>query len=507
MCSLSLYAQNIKIEDAAIYLRTPESSIEDAKKAIDEAALNPETKDDPKMWFMRTAVYDTIYSNPGAYGNVDKDVIEKFTIACKKCVDLDTKKKYNYYCLNKAILNSAFGSYNKAIEYYNAKDYTNSLKFFGYVMDVIINYDKEKILPKNNISEKGILLTMADISIKSGNKTEAKKYLQKLIDMDYENHLIYALMANIHLEDKDTTKALTYVDLGRKRFPSEKDLISMELFIYQSQGKTDALLKKYDEALELNPENTLFLYNRGATYDNIVRSLNEKSKNYKDTSFKISNYAKTEKNPSLKLKLIAASKQFNSAADSLKSVAKIYAAKSEVDYNKAIEVNPDYIDAYYNLGALTNNKTTEIVDKMNALKPTQPDYNKKTAEYKKVLDSVLNVSLKHFNKALELTETMPDKTDDDKRQKISTISSILMSIQFVYANLGDEKKTIDFKNKRMVNDLPGKNKSKLISLMGEPKNIVKSKTDSGLSIETWTYDGLSVTIIDGKIQDVVQIAK
>jgi tetratricopeptide (TPR) repeat protein len=281
----------------------------------------------------------------------------------------------------------------------------------------------------------------------------------------------------------------------------------MELFVYQTQGKTDVLLKKYDEALELNPENILFLYNRGATYDNITRGLTEKINLLKDTSSKISNYAKTEKNITQKAKLNSSAKQFILTADSLKNLTKTFISKAENDYNKAIEVNPDYIDAYYNLGALTNNKTTEIVEKMNALKPTQPDYNKKNAEYKKVLDSVLYVALKQFNKALELTETMPDKTDDEKKQKISTISSVLMSIQFVYANLGDEKKTVEFKNKRMVNELPGKNKQKLISLMGEPKNVAKSKSDMGSEIETWTYNGLSVTIVDGKIQDVVQIAK
>jgi tetratricopeptide (TPR) repeat protein len=504
--SFASIAQNIKVEDAAIYLRTLESSIEDAKKAIDEAAINPETKDDPKMWFMRAAVYDTIYSNP-AFANIDKDVVEKYAIACKKCVDLDTKKKYNYYCLNRAILNSAFGAYNKAIEYYNSKDYPNSLKFFGYVMDVITNYDKDRVLAKNNITEKSIILTMADISIKSNNKSEAKKYLQKLIDMDYDNHVIYALMSNIHLEEKDTTKALSYIDLGRKRFPSEKDLISMELFIYQTQGKTDALLKKYDEALELNPENTLFLYNRAATYDNIIRSLTDRSNHLKDTAQKINNFAKNEKVIATKSKLNNASKQYIIISDSLHNVAKVYTIKAETDYNKAIEVNPDYLDAYYNLGALTNNKTTEVVEKMNALKTSSPDYDKKFSSLKKVQDSILYVALKHFNKALELTNTMPEKTEDERAEKVSTISNVLMSIQLVYANLGDEKKTIEFKNKRMVNELPGKSKSKLIALMGEPKNITKSKSDTGSVLETWTYDGLTVTMVDGKVSDVVQIVK
>ncbi|MEI6596397.1 MAG: hypothetical protein WCO28_12605, partial [Bacteroidota bacterium] len=145
--------------------------------------------------------------------------------------------------------------------------------------------------------------------------------------------------------------------------------------------------------------------------------------------------------------------------------------------------------------------------KMNALRPTQPDYDKKFNGLKKVQDSILHVALNYFNKALELTSALPDKTDDDKSIKVSTISSVLMSIQLVYANLGDEKKTVEFKNKRMVNELPGKSKSKMIALLGEPKNISKTKSDNGSVIETWTYDGLTVTMVDGVVSDVVQISK
>ena len=55
-------AQKSAVESAAIYLRNGE--MEDAQKSIDAAAENDETKNDPKMWFYRAAVYDTLNRNP-----------------------------------------------------------------------------------------------------------------------------------------------------------------------------------------------------------------------------------------------------------------------------------------------------------------------------------------------------------------------------------------------------------------------------------------------------------
>lgn len=445
ICSIGVYAQKSNVESAAIYLRNLE--MEDAKKAIDAAAVHEETKTDPKMWFFYTAIYDTIYRNP-AYAALDNNVVEKFAIACRKCVDTDVKKRYDYYCLNVAIINSAFASYNKGLEYYNAKDFANALKFFNYVLDVI-PYDKEKVLVKNNITDKSIILTMADMAMKAKNNTEAKKHLSKLIEMDYNDHLIYALLANIYLEEKDTVTALKTIDSGRKKYPTEKDLINQELNIYIIQGKQDILITKLNETIALDPENFSLLYVRGNVYDNVSNGLYKKGKYDKDTADIISKKAKAEKAPVTKAKLDNAVKRYNASGDSVLKVSKDYVNKAETDYKKVIELNPDYLDAYYNLGALTNNKTTAVVEKMNSINaPTQAEYDKKFAVLKKVQDSILNVALGHFKKALELAEILPDDNEDKKKYKNETTRSILYSMQQVYANLGDEKNTIEMMKRR-----------------------------------------------------------
>lgn len=78
-------AQKTNVESAAIYLRN--SEISDAKKAIDEASIHDETKNDPKMWYYRTAIYDTILRNKDYSSLVDATTVEKFVLAAKGCVD------------------------------------------------------------------------------------------------------------------------------------------------------------------------------------------------------------------------------------------------------------------------------------------------------------------------------------------------------------------------------------------------------------------------------------
>ena len=451
--SVQLFSQRSNVESAAIYFNSSINEVgdakktifEDAKKAIDQAAVNEETKNDLKMWFYKALIYDTIYHNP-TYAAMDTDAVEKSTVAYKKCLDLDTKKKYEEYCTI-GILNGAFACYNQAV---NSSNYDVSVKFYKLVAD-IIPYDKDKQLAKNNLSEKNIYYNLSITALRSEKKSDAKVFLKKLMDLNYNDHLIYAYMSNILLEEKDTTAALDYIDKGRKVFPSEKDLINLELNIYMAQGKQDVLINKLNEAIELNPENHELLYVRGNVSDNLAANLLTKSKLARDSSAFYSKKAKGEKVPSKKTAYDASAKQYKTDSEQFIKEGKVKSASAEADYNKVIELSPDYLDAYYNLGALTNNKSTEIAEKINAINIsglTQQEYDKKVAVFKKVQDSVLNVALGYFSKALELAEAKPDDTPDKKKEKFAYMADILFSMQQVYANLGDEKRAVEAKKRR-----------------------------------------------------------
>jgi hypothetical protein len=433
--AFSSSAQKNKVESAALYLRN--SEMEDAKNAINLAVEHPDTKTDPKAWFYYAAIYDTIYRNP-AYNNLaDQDLAEKFYTACKKCIEYDSKERYSYYCKDQGIINSAFMTYSKGISAYEAKDFKNAIKYYQMALDVI-PMDKNGDLKKNNLSEKNVYLYMAYAAIQDKDNVKTKLYLQKLMDLNYEDHIIYMQMVNIYLDEKDTATAMKFLESARQKFPTEKDLINQELNIYITQGKQDLLLEKINSAIELNPEDFQLIYVRGNVFDNIASDEVKKAKLLKD-SITIYN----------KKKQVAKAQTAGKLAELAASNAKSNVKKAEADYLKVLELNPDYIDAYFNLGAMSNNRSSEIVEKINNITAsTQTEYDKKYKPLKDRQDSILKVSLGYFNSALALAENKKDDTPEAKKEKNAYLRDILYSIQQVYANLGDEKKTIETKKRR-----------------------------------------------------------
>jgi tetratricopeptide (TPR) repeat protein len=445
--SFTTMAQKSNVESAAIYLRNGE--VEDAKKTIDLAIVHPDTKADPKAWFYYVSILDTIYRNP-AYANLmDADIADKFYEGCIKCIETDVKKRYEYYCKDQAILNSAFMSFNKGISAYEQKDFKTAIKYYEIVLSVI-PYDKNEDLKKNNLSEKNIFLYMALSAMQSSDNAKSKIYLKKLMDLNYDDPVIYMQMANIYLEEKDTTTALQIIDQGRTKYPSEKDLINQELNIYMNMGKQDVLVDKLNAAIEINPDDPMLLFVRGSVYDNYSNDVNKKRKSLKEQITTARKKAQTEKVPAKKAGYIKNADDLQKEYDNQGKRAAEYAAKAEIDYKKVVELNPDYIDAFFNLGALNNNKTTEIVEKMNAIPSSVQGaaYDKIYNPLKKQKDDILTVALGYFNQALALAEAKGEDTPEKKKEKYGYMRDILYSIQQVYANLGDEKKTMETKKKR-----------------------------------------------------------
>lgn len=449
MCLLGLgvMAQKSNVESAAIYLRNGE--IEDAKKTIDLAIVHPETKADPKAWFYYVSILDTIYRNPAYENLMDANLADNFYNGCIKCIETDVKKRYEYYCKDQAILNSAFMCFNKGISAYEQKDYKSAIKFYEIVLS-IIPYDKNEDLKKNKLSEKNLYLYMALSAMQSSDNVKSKIYLKKLMDLKYDDPVIYMQMANIYLEEKDTTSAIQFIEQGRTNYPNQKDLINQELNIYMSMGKQDVLLEKLNAAIEINSDDATLLFVRGSVYDNYANDLNKKRRILKEQINNAKKKAQTEKVPAKKLVFVNNAASLQKEYDGLGLRANEYAIKAEEDYKKVVEFNPEYIDAFYNLGALTNNKTTIIVEKMNAIPSSLQGaaYDKLYNPLKKQKDEILTVALNYFNQALALAEQKGEDTPEKKKEKFGYMRDILYSIQQVYANLGDEKKTMDTKKRR-----------------------------------------------------------
>lgn len=337
----SVFAQNMNVQSASNSLK--DNDLAQAKSYIDLAAANEQTANNYKMWYYRGKIYLAIISDTSKIvKDLDRDAAEKATISFLNCIKTDTRGWYTDECKNLVWI-AGIGLYNSAIEAYNQNDFARAEKHYNLIFDVF-PLDNNKELKQKNITPEIIYKNLYLNANKAGKMTEAKSYLQKLIDLNFNDPTIYLYMERILLQEKDTAQALSFLAKGRAKFEENSDLLNEELNIYIAQNKTDILLNKLTDAIALNPEQELLYFNRGTIF--------EKNKEY---------------------------------------------VKAEADYKKAVELKDDYFDAFYNLGAMVFNQGAEMANAANSITD-----DKKFTEAKAKADLKLRESLPFLERAYEL---------------------------------------------------------------------------------------------------------
>ena len=311
--SVVTFAQKHNIVNASIALRN-ENFVE-AKQYIDEAYNNESTSNEAKMWNYRSKIYLEIEKQ---HKELDSEAIFKATEAHLKCMQKDKKgrvivKKWTAEeDVLSGLVNCGYLLFNAAIDSYNTEDYKASLKYYSTIFD-IIPYDSEDQLKRGNITKETILFNSFFSSNKMKDNAKSKELLQELININFNEPAIYIHMSNIYMDEGNSDNALEYLALGREMFEMDQGLVNTEINLYIQLGRTSELIGKLGEALELDPENDLLLFNRGTIYDQQGDFIN-----------------------------------------------------AEADYKLSLVINPDAFGTNYNLGALYFNSAIEQNNKANA---------------------------------------------------------------------------------------------------------------------------------------------
>ena len=311
--SVVTFAQKHNIVNASIALRN--QNFVEAKQYIDEAYNNESTSNEAKMWNYRSKIYLEIAKQ---HKELDSEAIFKATEAHLKCMQKDKKGRVivRKWTAEEDVLsglvNCGYLLFNAAIDSYNTEDYKASLKYYSTIFD-IIPYDSEDQLKRGNITKETILFNSFFSSNKMKDNAKSKELLQELIDIHFNEPAIFIHMSNIYMDEGNSDKALEYLALGREMFEMDQDLVNTEINLYIQLGRTSELIGKLGEALELDPENDLLLFNRGTIYDQQGDFTN-----------------------------------------------------AEADYKASLVINPDAFGTNYNLGALYFNTAIEQNNKANA---------------------------------------------------------------------------------------------------------------------------------------------
>jgi tetratricopeptide (TPR) repeat protein len=365
MIAVGAYSQPNNRTAAFNHLRY--GKLDKAKEAIDKAVEHPKTIGDPKTWFYYGNVYLAIQlSDEAEYKDLDPDALDKSYEAYKKALQLDEKNEFSAE-INERLIVCAEQYFNRGVTFYNELEYDKASVAFERAGEISKDIGIVDTTSYFYSAQSAFFANKYDVS---------KKYFKLLMDMNYGEPSIYRFVSEIYKAETDTAKALQTIVNGRQKFPDDFSLIIEEINIYLAANDKDKAMELLQIAITKDDQNPTLFFAVATNYD------------------QMGNFEEAEKN-----------------------------------YKKAIELDSEFFDPIYNLGALYVNKAIAITEEANALPLSE---QKKYDVLKEEADEYLSKSIPYLEKADELN---PNDT------------YVLRTLRDIYARLGmlDKLKEMDEK--------------------------------------------------------------
>ena len=341
--TVSVYAQKGKVTAADSYLTT--NDVESAKKAIDAALSNEKSNKWPKTYIVAAKVYTALQKA----GKDEKGVLKAYDFY-KKAMELDAKgnekgKQKGKY--KKDILFSLTffvpEMTNAAIEAFNKEDYETAYKAFEAVLDINDHISKLEDLKGESPVDSAIVYNCALAAYNAKNWKNAEKYFKKAIDIRYGGGDAVLLLNQVYINMNDSSKMGDNLQKGVEIYPEDERVLTALIQYYLSSKHNEEALNYLNKAIEKDPENASYYYARGVLYEAIDKE------------------------------------------------------KSIENYKKAIEIDPKFFNALFNLGVIYYNRGVEEQNKANEMTNID-DYNKE----KKIAEGYWEQALPYLEKALEI---------------------------------------------------------------------------------------------------------
>ncbi|MFZ4522940.1 MAG: tetratricopeptide repeat protein [Bacteroidales bacterium] len=334
-------------QTASNYLK--DGKLDKAMEAINICVLDASTAQDTKAWFIRGNVYMAIAnSTDEKFSKLDADPLAKALESYKKTVDLDTKKEYYDEILMK--LDGKYRSFfDTAVAKYNGKNFKDAMINFGKAADMLVAV---------NITDSISLQYAGMCATKANEKEAAKGFYMRLLNGNMKSPTVYSSLSDIYLNEKDSASALKIIREGRKVYPNNLVLILAESDVYNYFNDVDKAIATLTLASKKDSTNHLVFMALGSNYQKIYEDT------VKPAQMRNDSYLNAEK-----------------------------------AYKKAIELKPDFSEAYFNFASLYFNAAVPLAIKANGLPLEQKEqYAKLTADANKMYA----LALPHLKKFDEL---------------------------------------------------------------------------------------------------------
>jgi len=378
---INVSAQKFTVESMKMELEDrskPDSDkdFESLMKWAEETKTNTKTSNDPRMWYYRGLTYLKVSTLNNELSKSNPDAIYIAHEAFQNAIKTDAKKRVTEES-EANLLNVAIGLYNKGYTAYQTEEYKESYRNFEMAVP-LMKYDTEGQLKRNNLTVEVLEQMMAFSAMNGGEDEKAKKALQVLVNKGTAEGSIYANLAKLQLKGGDTTAALSTIMSGKDMNEADKTLINMELDIYLKQGRSKELIEKLNGAIADDPDNTIYYFARAISYEGLGEN-----------------------------------------------------DKAAADYDKILEIDPEYYDASYNKGVMYLNRVAEIVEELDGV--YKPSIIEKS-------EAEINIE---YKKAIVEFENVFNNNDD---MKLTDKVELAGTMKKIYARLEQMEKYAEMKS-------------------------------------------------------------
>lgn len=341
------YAQKGKVTTALNYKE--EGKLDKAITAIEEAvdAGNPKTESSitwSRAWEVRGEIYQAIFqSKDDGYRKLDADPLTIALESYQKAIELDVKNKFsNSLKINMQLLIHDLS--NQAETAFNEPNYDKALASFEQIMSIENNSLYKSDAP--NTIDTTIIFNAALTAHNAEKYDRAIELYKKAASYRYNGARTYELLTTSYLNKTDTAGAIINMQEGLKQYPGNAAILIQLINVYLKKNQAGDAMKYLDLAISQDSTNESFHFVRGTLFERLQDM---------DAAVKC--------------------------------------------YQKAIELKPDLMDAYFNLGIVYYNRAVKQIDVANAVPSNE--IQKYEAEKSKA-DMEFKTALPFLEKAYQL---------------------------------------------------------------------------------------------------------
>ncbi len=244
-----------------------------------------------------------------------------------------------------------------AIRHFTHEDYDNAIEKFELILAVSETDVYEGMI------DSVIVYNAALAAKKAGNHEKSAQFFEKSVEIDYGGDDTYYMLKNEYISLEDSAKALDALERGYTKYP-DSTLIIFELVNYHlTSGNNEEGMRYLEIAEEKAGDNPSIYFAKGTLFEKLGNKEN--------------------------------------AMES---------------YRQALEVDPEFFNGWFNIGALHFNNAVEMYEQANALEDLD-EYNKA----KTLADEELRKALQPLEKAHQI------KPED--KDCLTTLSTIYYRLQ------------------------------------------------------------------------------